>query len=524
MTSKKFILILFLSVATMLQAQSTSGLIYNFKFDGNLTDSLSTTGFVQTATPNSVTYVADRLSKPNSALSVVKRTTATLPLLPQNNKARSISVWFYFNSINSNEQHIFSYGTYTTNQAFGFSAQPQAGTVRLYGWANDIQVSYSFTTGSWYNLIVTYDGAYATAYINGVRIINQVMSSWNTNGQTFNLAESPDGSTSYNISYDDLRIYDRVLNYQEVVAISDFNIDVNALKQSLISYYSFDSGFANQNNDLVLTEHNTVAKAAGKKGNCAIFTGNNGLYSNAYNTIFNESAGAKPFTVSFWKLDQNIGTYSSMFEFFSSYFLRFKSNGKVEIGYQGANSSSWYYTTSGSNLLNSSEWVHYTVVHDPAVGTDRVYINGLSSIYFNNSHTAINQNNSVFAIGCGTNADGSFHPDKFYMGKLDEFYLFDKALDPKEISYLYNNTDFITTAVHNPSGNSSAYAYTNATNDQLMFNVDEKVKKEIWSIQGSKVSETQAVSLNIGNLQKGVYLVRFISDNALIGTAKFIKQ
>ena len=490
-----------------------------------MTDSLNnSSSFAVPRASGAPTYVADRHNNSNSALKVIARTNASLPLLPQGNNARSISIWFCFNSITNGEQHIFSYGTNANNQAFGFSAELYAGTVNFYGWANDIQVSYKFTSGTWYNLVVSYDGAYAVAYINGVRILNNLITSWNTNGQTFNLGESPDGSSSYNLSYDDLRIYNRVLSYQEIVAISGFSIDTNALKQSIISHYSFDTNFSNQNNDLTLTQHNTVTKVPGIKGNAVSFDGNSGLYSNDYVSVLDETSAAKPYTISFWKVDQGTNSYSTMYELFGSYYLRYRITGKLEAGYQGANSTNWYYTISPFVLLNSSDWVHYTVVHNPASGTDNVYINGINTLFFNNSNTAMNKNNSIFSIGCGTNADGTFNSSKYYLGKIDEFYLFDKALSPSEISYLYNNTDLMITGINNPSINPMISVFTNAANDELFFNADEKIKKEIWNIRGSKVSETYNKSFNINNLNHGVYIVRFVSDKTVIGSAKFIKH
>lgn len=162
---KHFKLIIALSflISLFSHAQTTSGLLYNFKFDGTLTDSLnSTVTLVKTGT--SSTFVADRKNNASSAFSVANRTNAILSNIPQNNSTRSIAVWFYFNSLNNSEQQILSYGNYATNQAFGFSVQPGAGTAKYYGWNNDITVNYTFTPNTWYHLVLNYDG-YTTSVL-----------------------------------------------------------------------------------------------------------------------------------------------------------------------------------------------------------------------------------------------------------------------------------------------------------------------------------------------------------------------
>lgn len=72
--------------------------------------------------------------------------------------------------------------------------------------------------------------------------------------------------------------------------------------------------------------------------------------------------------------------------------------------------------------------------------------------------------------------------------------------------------------------------YTNSTKTELNIETSEKLKSvNIYDVQGRKISEENKLeigfnTINISNLNKGIYLIEFKADNGESLTNKFIKE
>jgi Concanavalin A-like lectin/glucanases superfamily len=113
--------------------------------------------------------------------------------------------------------------------------------------------------------------------------------------------------------------------------------------------------------------------------------------------------------------------------------------GGYEIGLNNNNGqgihASW--TNSGgngailySNNLNISQWYHYVYVHDR--NTVKLYLNG--SLVKEMSNTGMLTSNNL-PTRFGQRPNG-WHP---FIGKLDDIGIWNRALTPEEINYLYQN-------------------------------------------------------------------------------------
>lgn len=80
--------------------------------------------------------------------------------LPQWDDARTVSMWFYFNGSNTNEWWCVTYGTaWTNNQVFATWSEVNNGAWKLWlsqRWSNS-WYKYTWTTGSWYLVTMTYN-------------------------------------------------------------------------------------------------------------------------------------------------------------------------------------------------------------------------------------------------------------------------------------------------------------------------------------------------------------------------------
>ena len=221
--------------------------IYEFNFDGNLTDNLNSATLF-TSTPTVPTYSVDRFGVSNKALSS-NSTSANVNLanLPVGNAARSVSFWVKFNNISFTNHDIFGYGTLSDNQAFAFQQISEYSTgvssVKIFGWgSNTYNVVHDIPTNAnvWYHYVITSDvttpgvgGATTKIYRDNVLIKQQTNVGRNTVGTTFYVGKSTGGSGSSNASIDDLKIYNYALSQAQVNALSNQDFNSNNLKFSL---------------------------------------------------------------------------------------------------------------------------------------------------------------------------------------------------------------------------------------------------------------------------------------------------
>lgn len=194
--------------------------IQEFNFNGTLNNANNTTSFMGTDN-----FVTDRAGVVKGAQRLNnKALEAVIDNLPQENSARTVSIWVKFNDIAS-ASYIWGYGTAYNAQYCGLLQQGSTSSnsdLSLAGWGatNDVIVSTSLAKDIWYNYAITYDGKVSKIYRNGelLKSVNGISRS--TKGNIFRLGEI-NTTVGINADIDDLKIYDVALTDSQVTELYD---------------------------------------------------------------------------------------------------------------------------------------------------------------------------------------------------------------------------------------------------------------------------------------------------------------
>jgi hypothetical protein len=108
----------------------------------------------------------------------------------------------------------------------------------------------------------------------------------------------------------------------------------------------------------------------------------------------------------------------------------FNSSRQMQVYAQSA------WRTLGSYVFNTSTWYHIARVTTPTSAL--LYVN--SVCVGSNTNTQYTYNEGRFSIGCRLDAATSAYS---FAGKIDSFYLFDRAISETEISLLYNGGEIL---------------------------------------------------------------------------------
>ncbi len=191
--------------------------IQEFNFNGTLNNTQNTITFM-----GANNFVPDRMGNPTGAQRLINKSLeAVIDDLPQNNSARSISVWVKLNDI-SKANYILGYGTAFNAQYYGLLQQGTASSnsdLSLAGWgaSNDVIVSVPLAKGKWYNYTITYDGTVSKIYRDGVFIKSLSGITRATKGNIFRLGEI-NTTVGINADIDDLKIFNVALTDEQVTA------------------------------------------------------------------------------------------------------------------------------------------------------------------------------------------------------------------------------------------------------------------------------------------------------------------
>ena len=190
--------------------------IQEFNFNGTLVNTKNTTSFM-----GANNFVADRNGIVNGAQRLVKKgMEAIIVDLPQNNSARTISVWVKMNDIVS-ANYIWGYGTAYNAQYCGLLQQGTTSAnseLSLAGWgaSNDVIVSTTLEKNVWYSYSITFDGTLSKIYRNGQLLKSVAGITRSTKGNIFRLGEI-NTTVGINADIDDLKIYDVALTEEQIL-------------------------------------------------------------------------------------------------------------------------------------------------------------------------------------------------------------------------------------------------------------------------------------------------------------------
>lgn len=190
--------------------------IQEFNFNGTLVNTKNTTSFMGTNN-----FVSDRNGVANSAQRLVnKGMEAIIADLPQDNKARTVTIWVKLNDIAS-ANYIWGYGTAYNAQYCGLLQQGTASStsdLSLAGWgaSNDVIVSTPLVKNTWYHYSITFDGIVSKIYRDGQLLKSVSGISRSTKGDIFRLGEI-NTTVGINADIDDLKIYNVAMTDEQIL-------------------------------------------------------------------------------------------------------------------------------------------------------------------------------------------------------------------------------------------------------------------------------------------------------------------
>lgn len=218
---------------------------------------------------------------------------------------------------------------------------------------------------------------------------------------------------------------------------------------NLVAYYSFDNtllnsgpGGSNYNLSYFGSGTNPAYLATGGVTGGSI--NNPGCFE--FNTtitlqnseFFNLLASTNPnqsFSVSYWVYNnqpQNPSSIRTHFEMFGSLFAR------GGLGWGVSTQNGDFNTTSANLAFTSGVWDHITLVFDASVRRLTMYVNGSAAGDLTTTANSIFKYNNKFVIGGGTDGTGENSLTKALSGRIDEMYVFNRALLPGEVTALFN--------------------------------------------------------------------------------------
>ena len=245
---KKTLLLLLIFSCLQINAQiPTNGLVAYYPFNGNAND---ISGNGSNGTVTAATLTSDRFGNSNNAYSfdgVNSYIDASIPNIPKNNAARTISGWFKtndaFSDPNKYDASIFNYGTLAKLQRLSLSVYRKGYLDLISGTTSSTDDFYidnfDYANNSWYFFTVTYDGTKLSIYVNG-KYVDQKAVSLNTIGNIFRIGQRISGDTvkeGFKGTIDDIAIWNRVLTPEEISALYT---PVNTTNYTLIPDPNFE--------------------------------------------------------------------------------------------------------------------------------------------------------------------------------------------------------------------------------------------------------------------------------------------
>lgn len=201
---------------------------------------------------------------------------------------------------------------------------------------------------------------------------------------------------------------------------SSGTIGVPIFPVGVVAFWRLDSLNDSSENSYNLTNNNNVAFVPGKLGNAASCTG--GSYFTSQATI-----GPGAFTVSCWFKTSQSGSSNRFMSgnesFGGNYFFLMEHGGRVYANWRGASQIG-----PNPNNINDNQWHHTALSWDTEML--RLYVDGQFASQASNSGGA-----QAVTVSIGAGSAGQFN----FMGLIDAFGVWDRALTLQEIQLVYNN-------------------------------------------------------------------------------------
>jgi hypothetical protein len=208
---------------TTLSQVPTNGLVGYFPFNGNTNDE---TVNGNNGAVNGASLTTDRFGNPNSAYhfdAVNDDISGTTNNWPFYKSPRTISLWCSIHTLvgESSSNHVLNYRLIQNNCANTITYEHVIGfkTVSYGAYFNAVSFNFDYDFDKWYQIVGTFDGTVAKLYINGLLRSYGNKPLWNTLPGGFRIGSLDNWISWWNGEIDDIRIYNRVLNWEEILQL-----------------------------------------------------------------------------------------------------------------------------------------------------------------------------------------------------------------------------------------------------------------------------------------------------------------
>lgn len=472
-----------------LSGSLVNGLVGYWPFCGNANDE---SGNGNDGAVNGATLTTDRFGTSNSAYNFDDNNNQYIEVGETNslNNCQKMSVSFWFNISGNNSRSHFINKTevpsagITENKQFIVSLN-STGIYFYYDANNYFQTNIIPDFNQWNQLTVTYDyGTINTLdqcqfFLNGILIdtfpTQAILAETNFNMRFGSYADQSSNTVAGKI--DDIGVWNRVLSESEIQQLysgggSTYSWSTGSTETSITvaptettTYtVTVDDGNGTCTDDVEIevnqtTSYTDITACESYEWNGNTYT-QSGTYlfsdgSNNSNSLeFNSSSNisvdpyvdcgdvldmSESFSIGGWVYNE-AGTpescvlskrqQSSSGPPYFGYNLSYENNlGRFAFGIQEN-------SLAGGDIVyapaNTNEWVHVVGVFHSGASIS-IYINGLFINSQSTSFSSLTNNSAPFRIGClGIQAYASWN------GKLDEIFIYDKALTNAEVSNIYN--------------------------------------------------------------------------------------
>ena len=232
-----------------------------------------------------------------------------------------------------------------------------------------------------------------------------------------------------------------------IITMTSFFVNSQIINDNVVAHYRFDGNGQNSYDfdQFGLSFAGDVSGSGyagdGISGGCALFNATHALVNEGELAAYFASRSDRSITISFWmKTNEATTAFNTYFEAFGSVIVRGVPTSFVISRTSGTFDSATASNNDGVFLANNNIWNHMVYVYNAQNNTVKGYINNVVYIDIElvGTEQSVFQYNDKFVIGSGIN-NGTYNwAQKGYMGRIDEMFIFSRAISESEVASLYN--------------------------------------------------------------------------------------